>query len=61
MVSTGQACFEIAQHGIDPPERGHRFSDHAHQAMEYSPDGYPYNTGLITDAEGTIRLKYRKL
>ena len=29
--------------------------------MEYSPDGYPYNTGLITDAEGTIRLKYRKL
>jgi hypothetical protein len=29
--------------------------------MEYSPDGYPHNTGLITDAEGTIRLKYRRL
>ncbi|MDA3875866.1 MAG: formamidase, partial [Halothiobacillus sp.] len=29
--------------------------------MEYNPDGYPYNTGLIIDAEGTIRLKYRKL
>ena len=22
MVSTGKACFEIAQHGIDPPELG---------------------------------------
>lgn len=29
--------------------------------MEYNPDGYPYNTGLIIDAEGAIRLKYRKL
>jgi len=29
--------------------------------MEYNPDGYPYNTGLIVDAEGMIRLKYRKL
>ncbi|ACX96420.1 formamidase [Halothiobacillus neapolitanus] len=29
--------------------------------MEYNPDGYPYNTGLIIDAEGVIRLKYRKL
>ncbi|WP_298218109.1 formamidase [Halothiobacillus sp.] len=29
--------------------------------MEYNPEGYPYNTGLIIDAEGVIRLKYRKL
>ena len=29
--------------------------------MEYNPDGYPYNTGLIIDAEGVVRLKYRKL
>lgn len=29
--------------------------------MEYNPDGNPYNTGLIIDADGEIRLKYRKL
>ncbi|MGA7802960.1 MAG: formamidase [Gammaproteobacteria bacterium] len=29
--------------------------------MEYNPDGNPYNTGLIIDSTGDIRLKYRKL
>lgn len=29
--------------------------------MEYNPDGNPYNTGLIIDAQGEIRLTYRKL
>lgn len=29
--------------------------------MEYNPEGNPYNTGLILDADGEIRLKYRKL
>ncbi|MGN7455336.1 formamidase [Paenibacillus pasadenensis] len=29
--------------------------------MELNPDGNPYNTGLIIDDEGGIRLKYRKL
>lgn len=29
--------------------------------MEYNPDGYPYNTGLIIDDQGEIRLRYRKL
>ncbi len=29
--------------------------------MEYNPDGNPYNTGLIIDNHGEIRLNYRKL
>ncbi|MHB8921056.1 MAG: formamidase [Halothiobacillus sp.] len=29
--------------------------------MEYNPEGNPYNTGLIIDDHGEIRLKYRKL
>ena len=29
--------------------------------MEYSLGGYSYNTGLSTDAEGTIRMNYRRL
>ena len=29
--------------------------------MEYNPQGNPYNTGLIIDDEGEIRLYYRKL
>ncbi|WP_372634737.1 formamidase [Cohnella sp.] len=29
--------------------------------MEANPDGYPYNTGLIIDDQGEIRLNYRKL
>jgi len=29
--------------------------------MEYNPNGNPYNTGLIIDDEGEIRLNYRKL
>ncbi|GGG17129.1 formamidase [Paenibacillus abyssi] len=29
--------------------------------MEYNPDGNPYNTGLIIDDQGEIRLNYRKL
>ncbi|KIH70876.1 formamidase [Salinicoccus roseus] len=29
--------------------------------MEYNPDGNPYNTGLIIDNKGEIKLNYRKL
>lgn len=29
--------------------------------MEYNPEGNPYNTGLIIDDAGEIRLNYRKL
>jgi len=29
--------------------------------MEFNPDGNPYNTGLIIDHEGEVRLYYRKL
>lgn len=29
--------------------------------MEYNPEGNPYNTGLIIDDRGEIRLNYRKL
>ncbi|MGI8684601.1 MAG: formamidase [Acidimicrobiales bacterium] len=29
--------------------------------MELNPDGNPYNTGLIVDDEGRLRLTYRKL
>ena len=29
--------------------------------MEYNPDGNPYNSGLIIDDEGEIRLYYRKM
>ena len=29
--------------------------------MEYNPDGYPYNVGLIIDDQGEIKLYYRKL
>jgi formamidase len=29
--------------------------------MEHNPDGNPYNTGLIIDDTGTLRLNYRKL
>ena len=29
--------------------------------MEYNPDGYPYNTGLIIDDRGEVRLYYRKM
>ncbi|MDB5815528.1 MAG: amiF [Rhodocyclales bacterium] len=29
--------------------------------MEYNPQGNPYNTGLIIDDQGEIRLNYRKL
>ncbi|MEM1505622.1 formamidase [Domibacillus sp. 8LH] len=29
--------------------------------MEYNPDGNPYNTGLIIDDKGEIKLNYRKL
>lgn len=29
--------------------------------MEYNPDGYPWNTGLIIDDQGEIKLYYRKL
>jgi formamidase len=29
--------------------------------MELNPEGNPYNTGLIIDSEGTLRLHYRKL
>jgi formamidase len=29
--------------------------------MEYNPEGNPYNTGLIIDDQGEIRLNYRKL
>ncbi|MCM3790320.1 formamidase [Domibacillus indicus] len=29
--------------------------------MEYNPDGNPYNTGLIIDDKGKIKLNYRKL
>lgn len=29
--------------------------------MEYNPQGNPYNTGIIIDDKGEIKLKYRKL
>src|SRR6478752_3251305 len=29
--------------------------------MEYNPDGNPYNSGLIIDDTGTIKLYYRKM
>jgi formamidase len=29
--------------------------------MEYNPDGNPYNSGLIIDHEGEIKLYYRKM
>ena len=29
--------------------------------MEFNPDGYPYNTGIIIDDQGAIKLYYRKL
>jgi formamidase len=29
--------------------------------MEFNPEGNPYNTGLIIDSEGEIKLYYRKL
>lgn len=29
--------------------------------MEYNPDGYPWNTGLIIDDLGEIKLYYRKM
>jgi formamidase len=29
--------------------------------MEHNPEGNPYNTGLIIDDTGTLRLNYRKL
>ncbi|WP_075215531.1 formamidase [Mongoliimonas terrestris] len=29
--------------------------------MEYNPDGYPWNTGLIIDDTGEVKLYYRKL
>jgi len=29
--------------------------------MEYNPEGYPYNTGLIIDNQGQIQINYRKL
>jgi formamidase len=29
--------------------------------MEYNPDGYPWNTGLVIDDQGELRLYYRKL
>jgi formamidase len=29
--------------------------------MEFNPEGNPYNSGLIIDADGEIRLYYRKL
>lgn len=29
--------------------------------MEYNPDGNPYNTGLVIDDNGDIKINYRKL
>lgn len=29
--------------------------------MEHNPDGYPYNSGLIIDDQGEIKLYYRKM
>jgi formamidase len=29
--------------------------------MEFNPDGYPYNSGLVIDDHGEIQLYYRKL
>ena len=29
--------------------------------MEYNPDGNPYNSGLMIDDEGEIKLYYRKM
>ncbi|MEP4434275.1 MAG: formamidase [Hyphomicrobiales bacterium] len=29
--------------------------------MEYNPDGYPWNTGLIINDEGEVKLYYRKM
>jgi formamidase len=29
--------------------------------MEYNPNGYPYNVGLIIDDQGEVKLYYRKL
>ena len=29
--------------------------------MEYNPDGNPYNSGIIIDDQGEIRLYYRKM
>ncbi len=29
--------------------------------MEYNPDGMPYNTGIIIDDQGEVKLFYRKL
>ncbi len=29
--------------------------------MEFNPNGYPYNTGLIIDDQGELRLYYRKM
>lgn len=29
--------------------------------MEFNPDGYPYNTGLIIDDKGEVQLYYRKM
>lgn len=29
--------------------------------MEYNPNGYPFNTGLIIDDQGEVQLTYRKL
>jgi len=53
---------------VDGPEVGaFREACRAHRIwgcfsiMELNPDGNPYNTGLIIDDEGEIRLHYRKL
>ena len=29
--------------------------------MEYNPDGYPYNTGLVFDDSGELKIYYRKM
>lgn len=29
--------------------------------MEYNPDGYPWNTGLVINDQGEVKLYYRKL
>ena len=29
--------------------------------MEYNPSGYPYNTGLVFDSQGELKIYYRKM
>ena len=60
MVSTGKACFEIAQHGIDPPELeqipGFAATGEDHR-MRTSSIGYPVETMEAIGQDLTFRIQ----